>query len=141
MLLFAADHAGWELEQGLVKYFTAQNFELLDLTPNLHVGDDYPDVAKIVADNLRVDSNSLAITVCGTGQGVNMVLNRYPYIRSAVTDNVQIAELSRLHNDANVLALAGRFLTLEKAIELVKVFVKTEFSGDERHIRRIGKIS
>lgn len=101
---------------------------------------DYPDVAKSLIDKMWGKKDSLGILICGTGIGMSIIANRYENIRAALCHTMEDAQLSRQHNNANILVLPGRFMDIELAKMVVKNFVMTDFSNDERHIRRIEKI-
>lgn len=141
MLYIASDHAGYEIKQKLMEKLADSTIEAVDLTPDYTEGDDYPDVAKILAEKLKENPKAKAISICGSGQGICMSLNRYQHIRAATALKREIVRLSRLHNDANVLCLPGRFINLTKAHKLSKLFVNTPFSKVRRHERRIEKIT
>lgn len=143
-IYFAADHAGFEMKDGLIPFVKKMGFEVEDCGAFVfNKEDDYPDFIKKAAEKVSNDPNSSkAIILGGSGQGEDMVADKFPNIRSAeyYGGNLEIIKLSRLHNDANVLSLAARFLTFEEAKEAVELWLKTEFSGEERHTRRIKKI-
>ncbi len=141
MIYIASDHAGFEIKQKLIDKLKDSPIDAIDLTPDFVDGDDYPDVAKAIAEKLLEDPKARVISICGSGQGICMSLNRYEHIRAATAMKREIVRLSRLHNDANVLCLPGRFMNLTKAYKLTKLFVNTPFSKVRRHERRIEKIS
>jgi ribose 5-phosphate isomerase B len=145
MLYIVADHAGFEIKTFLLEKLTKTTLEFIDLTPELQEGDDYPDVATILADKIKSEIEAghspKGIALCGSGQGICMALNRHPHIRAATALKREIVRLSRLHNDANVLCLPGAFINTTKAVKLVKVFANTPFSKIRRHERRIEKLS
>ncbi|HAP31400.1 MAG TPA: ribose-5-phosphate isomerase, partial [Flavobacteriales bacterium] len=101
---------------------------------------DYPDFAHQLAQSIDDGSNDLGIQFCGSGNGINMSANKHQSIRSALCWEVEIAELARLHNDANVCTMPARFISLEKALSIIDVFLNTDFEGG-RHQRRVDKIS
>jgi ribose 5-phosphate isomerase B len=141
MYYIVSDHAGFELKEQLTHKFDKSDLELVDLTPEIKENDDYSDVAKILADKLLADPKSKGIAICGSGQGIMMSLNRYEHIRAGFSLKREIVRHSRLHNDANVLCLPGRFVNTTKAFKLIKLFYNTPFSKVRRHERRIEKIS
>jgi ribose 5-phosphate isomerase B len=140
MIYITSDHAGFELKQILVAWLTKSNKEYTDLYPELIEGDDYPDRAGELAAKLKEDPKAKGIAICGSGVGIEVALNRNPWIRAALSPKREIIRLGRQHNNINVICLAGRFTTHKKAIALVKVFLNTPFSKEERHVRRIGKL-
>ncbi len=141
MIFLSADHAGFDLKEKIKLYLAEIQLQHFDLAPIYDSNDDYPDRAKEVAEVLKKEPESLAIVFCGTGQGICMALNRHPWIRAGATDNPEIVDLIKKHNNANVLCLAGRFITYEKAVLLVNEFLRTTFDNSQRHIRRINKFN
>jgi ribose 5-phosphate isomerase B len=141
MIYITSDHAGFELKNILVAWFQKSNKEYEDLYPNLIEKDDYPDRAKELADKLKENPKAKGVAICGTGVGISIALNRYNWIRAVLSPKREIVRLSRQHNNANTLCLAGQFTTHKKAIAITKVFLNTPFSKDERHIKRLAKIS
>ncbi len=140
MLYVTADHAGFELKNTLKKWLVSHTTEFIDIAPNLEKGDDYPIRSDELAQYLH-DSDNRGIAICGTGQGICIGLNRYSHVRAVSPSTAEITKLTRLHNDANVLCLDGRFMDFETVIEIVTIFLDTKFSDDPRHIRRIGMLS
>lgn len=139
MIILASDHAGYPLKEEIKKFFNKENIIAIDVgCYSREQLDDYPDFAK--AGNVKVleDSRNVGIYICGTGIGMSMVANRNPKIRAALCHDENSAMLSRRHNDANVLCLAGRTTTSRKAIKIIKIFLTTEFEGG-RHARRLKK--
>lgn len=143
-ILFASDHAGFELKRELMPVVEALGFEVEDKGPfELKADDDYPDfIAPAAAEVSRDPENSRAIIIGGSGEGEAMVANRFTFVRAAVYygGNLEIIKLSREHNNANVLSLAARFLKSDEAKEAVTLWLTIPFLGDERHRRRIEKI-
>jgi ribose 5-phosphate isomerase B len=138
-IAIASDHAGFEMKQSVLKYLREQEIEYKDFGAFSDESSDYPDFAHplaIVVSNGEFDKG---ITLCGSGNGINMVANKHQQIRSAICWLPEIAKLARLHNDANVCALPARFINDEQAVEIVKIFLTTEFEGG-RHQNRINKI-
>ncbi len=139
-IAIAADHAGFVLKEKLVKYLSKEGYELKDFGCFSEESVDYPDVAHPAVAAVEARTYDVGITICGSGNGINMVANKYPAIRSALCWNEEISKLSRAHNDANVCALPGRFISESEAILIVNTFLTTAFEGG-RHERRIKKIS
>ncbi len=143
-IFFASDHAGFEMKNALVEFVKGLGFEVEDLGPNkFDPEDDYPLlIEKAGLEVFKNPKNSKAVVLGGSGQGEAMVANRFPNVRAAVFYgyDLEMAKLSREHNDANVLSLGARFLSLDEAKETVKLWLKTPFSGDRRHIRRLEEI-
>lgn len=135
----ASDHAGFERKQTVLKYLQEQGIEYKDFGAFSAESSDYPDYAHPLADAVSHGEFNLGITLCGSGNGINMTANKHQGIRSAICWMPEIAMLARLHNDANICALPARYITDEQAIEIVKIFLTTEFEGG-RHQNRINKI-
>lgn len=140
VVYIGADHAGYEMKEALKKYLTELGYKFLDLGSFSMESVDFPDIAREVCEKVVEDKKSLGVLVCGTGTGMAMSANKRAGIRAAVCINVQMAELARGHNDANVLCIGARITTLESAKEIVKTFLATDFSNEERHVRRIEKM-
>ncbi|MBZ7938607.1 MULTISPECIES: ribose 5-phosphate isomerase B [Campylobacter] len=136
-IYIASDHAGFDLKQKICTYLKEKNIIFEDLGTNNAQSCDYPDFAHLLAS--KIDSNCFGILICGTGIGISITANRHKNIRCALCHESLSAKLSRQHNDANVLALGGRLIGFEMAINIVENFIQTPFDGD-RHIRRIQKI-
>lgn len=143
-VFFASDHAGYELKGDLVSYVSKElGHEVHDLgAETLDENDDYPHIMKLAAEAVSSEGDARGIILGGSGQGEAIVANRFPGIRAAVFYGGpdEIIKLSRQHNDANVLSLGARFIDTETAKEMVKLWLSTDFSGDERHVRRIAQI-
>lgn len=144
-IIFAADHAGFTLKEALVPFVRDElGYEVEDLGAHeLDPLDDYPDFMHRVGTAVAEDHNNVrGIILGGSGVGEAIVVNRYKGVRAVAYygGNLDIITLSREHNDANVLSLGARFLTVEDARTAVKLWLETPFSGDERHTRRIKKI-
>ena len=135
----AADHAGFELKQRLEAHLKALGFEVDDYGTNSAASTDYPDFGHPVARKVSTGEARRGILLCGTGLGMSYVANRYPHVRAAVAWTPEIAELSRRHNDANVLVLPSRFMSAEDAEKALDVWLSTPFDGG-RHARRVEKI-
>ena len=135
----ASDHAGYERKQTVLKFLQEQGIEYKDFGAYSSESSDYPDFAHPMAEAVSKGEFEKGITLCGSGNGINMTANKHLGIRSAICWMPEIAKLARLHNDANVCALPARYITDEAAVEIVSVFLSTEFEGG-RHINRINKI-
>ncbi len=142
-----SDHAGYELKSEIIRFLEQKHYEVIDHGAyELDPEDDYPDFILPVALAVTEDQNSRGIILGGSGQGEAMVANRVKGIRATVfygeppMSDESIVNLSRQHNDANVLSLGARFLTEEEALEAIDMWLETSFSGEERHMRRISQI-
>ena len=138
-IALACDHAGFERKQSVMKYLGELGYEFKDFGAYSDESSDYPDWAHPMAEAVSKGEFQMGISLCGSGNGINITVNKHPGIRSALCWKPGIAVLARLHNDANICALPARFITDEEAREIVTVFLTTEFEGG-RHLRRIQKI-
>lgn len=141
MIYLTCDHAGVELKNILKVWLEKSNKEFEDISPETIEGDDYPDRANELAEKLKENPKAKGIAICGSGIGIEIALNRHSWVRAGLSPKREIIRLARQHNNINVICLAGRFTTHKKAIALVKVFLNTPFSKEERHVRRIEKLS
>lgn len=139
-IAIGSDHAGFELKEYLITYLKSQHINVKDFGPKSSERTDYPDYAHPVANYIEENKNWLGILICGSGNGINMTANKHKGIRSALCWKQEIAELARLHNNANILVLPARYISEEEAIKCVDVFFNTEFEGG-RHIDRVNKIA
>lgn len=140
----ATDHAGFELKEKLIPFIEGLGHKVIDCGANeYNETDDYPDFISKAATEVSKDSeNNRAIILGGSGQGEAMVANRMAGVRAIVYygGDTEIVQLGREHNNANVLSLGARFISVEDAQQSVRIFFETSFSEDERHVRRIRKI-
>lgn len=147
----AADHAGFDHKEAIKEWLTSEGYEVVDHGAYEFEGeDDYPDFVAPAANAVAADPQERGIVIGGSGQGEAIVANRFPGVRAVVfngqympADGREVPEeiiTARQHNDANVISLGARFLSIREAIEAVELFLDTEFSGEERHVRRIEKI-
>ena len=139
-IALGADHAGFQIKESIRKYLEASGYTVNDIGTFSEEAVDYPDVAVLAARRVAEGQDDLGILVCGTGSGMTIAANKVPGIRAAPAHNAATARLAREHNDANVLAMGGRFLTSEQAVEMVREFLAAEFAGG-RHERRVNKIT
>ena len=137
MLVIACDQGGFALKQDILAHLQAQNIAFNDLGTYNEASTDYPIYAKKVAKAILSGEADNGILICGTGIGISMAANRFAGIRCALCHDVFSAKMTRLHNDANVLAMGGRVVGAGHALEIVDAFLQTPFSGEERHARRI----
>lgn len=135
-----SDHAGFETKQILIAHLTALGYEVKDYGCYSDQSIDYPDYAHPVAEHIESNPGSLGILLCGSGNGISMTANKHQGIRCALCWTPEIAELARLHNDANIISLPARFISVDEAKEMVNVFLNTAFEGG-RHATRVAKIS
>ncbi len=140
-IYIASDHAGLELKTNLLLELKKNDSTNLffDLGPVNSESIDYPDFADLVCEKIKMDSQSFGILICGSGQGMSLRANKFSHIRAALVYNNEIAQLSREHNNCNIICLGSRFCTLENAKNWIKIFIKTPFS-EGRHRQRVEKI-
>ena len=136
-LYIASDHAGFDLKKEILK---KSDEDYTDLGVSNSDSADYPEYAFKLVQKLKLDNNSLGILICGSGIGMTIAANRDEYIRAGLSFNPEIAKLMRMHNDANVLVLPGRFIDVHEALKCVDNFIETDFEGG-RHQKRIDKLS
>ena len=134
-----ADHGGFELKDKLVAMLRKEGYEVIDNGTHSPDSVDYPDFAKSVARDILEKRADFGLLVCGSGIGISIAANRFKGIRAALVTNEDYARLSRQHNNANIIALGGRFTSYEDAEKWLKIFLSTPFEGG-RHERRIEKI-
>ena len=135
----ASDHAGFELKQKLSAQLENMGYQVQDLGTHSEAPSDYPDYAHPLAEEVSSGQAKRGILLCGSGVGVDIVANRYPHVRAALSWRPEIAELSRKHNDSNVLVIPARFVSDEEAGDIMSKWLTTNFEGG-RHARRVNKI-
>lgn len=133
------DHAGFELKEYLKETLGKEGYRFEDFGTHVPDSVDYPDFAHAVAQRVQDGGLSFGILICGSGIGISIAANKHPHVRCALCWKSEIAALSRQHNNANILAMPGRFISREEALKTARVFFDTEFEGG-RHQRRIDKI-
>ncbi len=136
----ACDHAGFELKELVKEYLSNKGYEVKDYGTNSSDSVDYPDMVHPLGRDINNGVYERGIVICGSGNGVQMTVNKYPNVRCALCWTPEIAELARQHNNANILAMPARFITTELALGIVDKYLNTEFEGG-RHTRRVEKIS
>ena len=139
-IIISNDHAGVELKKEIVRFLEEKGYIVENMGENAGQSVDYPDLIHPVAKAISKSNKKKGIIMCGTGNGVSMVANKYKGVRAGLCWSKEIAELIRRHNDANVLSLPARFLTNKQAIEIVQTFLETDFEGG-RHEARVNKIN
>jgi ribose 5-phosphate isomerase B len=138
-LAIGSDHAGFSLKEKLKKYLLEKGYEVKDFGTNSEASADYPDYAHPVARAVERKEVDFGLLLCGSGNGMNMVANKYSGIRAALCWNEELAKLARQHNDANILSLPARFIDEDEAKKCVDAFLSSKFEGG-RHERRVKKI-
>lgn len=143
MIIIGSDHSGVELKNKIEEYLSSKNLDFLDVSKENKIDDDYPDIAKSICDKVLENKENLGIAICGTGIGISIACNKIKGIRAANCVNAYMAELSRKHNDANIICFGARLYEIsdfENVKNMIDIFLSTSFEGD-RHIRRIEKIN
>ncbi len=139
-IAIGCDHAGFPYKSVIIKMLSDQGISVIDKGTYSGNSVDYPDFVHPVAEALEQNQAELGILMCGSGNGVSMTANKHADIRAALCWNEEIAELARLHNDANIISIPVRFVSEEIASAMVQKFITTAFEGG-RHARRVGKIA
>ena len=139
-VILASDHAGFKLKEVIKKFLIKKRKKVLDLGTKNDNSVDYPDYAHLLSKKMKKSKNQLGILICGTGIGMSMAANKHKNIRAALCYDIKSAKLSREHNNANVMTIGARLTKKNIALKCVTTFLKTNFDGDRRHLRRIKKI-
>lgn len=142
-IYIGADHAGFKLKEKLIPFLIDLGYEVVDKGAfSYNEDDDYPDFVEPVAEAISTDTEAKGIVIGGSGEGEAMATDRFPHVRTALWygGNLEPLKLSREHNDANILSLGARLVEEQEALDAVKLWLETPFSGDERHVRRIAKL-
>jgi ribose 5-phosphate isomerase B len=134
------DHAGFDYKDPIIEYLKNKNIEVIDFGANSTNSVDYPDFAHPTAEAVQHHKADLGIVICGSGNGVAITANKYQSVRCALCWLPEIATLARQHNDANMISIPARFITLETALQIVEQFISTDFEGG-RHAGRVMKIA
>ena len=139
-ILVSNDHAGVQLKNEVKSFLEDKGYVVENLGDNSGESVDYPDIIHPLAKEISENKDKKGIIMCGTGNGVSMVANKYEGVRAGLCWSKEIAELIRKHNDANVLSLPARFISTKEALEIVQAFLDTDFEDGGRHERRVDKI-
>lgn len=134
------DHAGTFYKEKIVEYLKDKGYTVINHGTNSEDSVDYPDFVHPVAKDVEEQKSNFGIIICGSGNGANMTANKHQGIRSALCWNNEIVELARQHNNANILSIPARFVSVQQAIKFVDLFLETPFEGG-RHERRVNKIA
>lgn len=141
-LYIGSDHAGFKLKEEVKKYLEFLGYSFVDVgAKTFNEKDDYPEFSQAVAEKVAADTHAKGILICGNGVGVCMAANKIKGIRAGIGYNTSVAKTMRTDDDANVLCLAGRVLSTEFARAIVRLWLETAFSGEERHVRRLKQVS
>jgi ribose 5-phosphate isomerase B len=138
--VIGSDHGGYELKQAIAESLIAEGYQVLDIGVHSPESVDYPDIAALVARAVAAGQAQRGILICGTGIGMSMAANKVHGVRAALCTDCYMARMAREHNDAQILCLGGRVLGIGSALDIVQVFLESEFQGG-RHARRVKKIN
>ncbi len=139
IIAVASDHAGYQMKLSIVKHLKEKGMKVNDVGTDSAESVDYPDFGHLIASAVEGGSSKLGISLCGSGNGINMTANKHQGIRSALCWTTEIARLARSHNDANICSIPARFIDISLALKIVDIFMETEFEGG-RHYQRREKI-
>lgn len=139
-IAIGSDHAGFELKEIISQLLKEMGHEVIDMGTASNSSVDYPDFAETVSKAVSEGSVDRGILICGTGIGMSIVANKFKNVRAALCNDLFTAKMSRLHNDANVLAIGGRIVGKDLAKEIVNIWINTPFEGG-RHLKRLEKIN
>lgn len=134
------DHAGPDYKKAIVDFLKQEGHEIVNHGTDTFDSVDYPDFGHAVAKDISCKKSDFGIVICGSGNGINMTVNKYQGIRSALCWDKEIASLARQHNDANIISIPARFTSIQQAVEMVDTFLNTNFEGG-RHANRVNKIA
>ena len=135
----ASDHAGYEMKEFVVGYLQAKGFEVFDFGTHSPESVDYADFGHPLAEAIEQGEVDCGVGLCGSGEGISMTLNKHQAIRAALCWIPEIAKLSRQHNNSNVLCMPARFISNDEALEMLNIWLETEYEGG-RHQRRLDKM-
>ena len=138
-ICISSDHAGFKLKESIKDFLINKNISIIDLGPTNQDSVDYPDYAKKVSNRVKSKRSDVGILICGSGTGMAISANKTKGIRAAVCYNLRSTRLSRQHNDANIIAIGSRLTKKNTALQLVSIFLATQFEGG-RHLKRVKKI-
>ena len=139
-IAIGADHGGYDHKEVIFKHLKDRGFDIVDMGTYSSDSVDYNDFAVKVATGVSSKEFERGILICGTGIGMSVMANKVEGVRAALVHDLFTAEATRLHNDSNVLAMGGRIISIELALQIVDIWIDTKFSNEERHIRRVSKI-
>lgn len=139
-IAIGADHGGFDHKEIIFKHLKDRGFDIVDFGTYSNESVDYNDFALKVATGVSKKEFERGILICGTGIGMSIMANKVDGVRAALVHDLFTAEATRLHNNSNILAMGGRIISIELALQIVDIWVDTNFSNEERHIRRVDKI-
>lgn len=136
----AADHGGYKMKTYIIDQLQKEGYKLYDMGTHSSESVDYPDIIHPLAKAVNEGEYPLGIILCGSGNGAQMTANKYPNVRAGLCWSQEQAQLTRMHNNANIISIPGRFVSLTEAVEMVKLFLNTDFEGG-RHQKRVEAIN
>lgn len=139
-IAIGCDHAGFAYKEEIIRQLRAEGFQLQDFGTDSRESVDYPDFAHPVASAVEKQEVAFGILLCGSANGVAITANKHQNIRAAICWSATVSKMARMHNDANIICIPSRFVSVELAMEMIWKFIKTEFEGG-RHAKRVGKIA
>jgi ribose 5-phosphate isomerase B len=134
-LAIASDHAGYQMKLSIIKHLEEKGYEVMDLGTDSSEAVNYPDFGHPLAEAVESGRFSMGISLCGSGNGINMVTNKHEGIRGALCWNREISRMARSHNDANICSIPARYIDLDTAVEIVDAFLETDYEGGRHDIR------
>ena len=135
----ASDHRGYPLKEQIIKELQKENYEVVDYGTNSEESTDYPDYGILLGEKVRDKEVTYGVAICGSGIGISIACNKVKGIRCAKVSTPEEAKVTRIDNNSNIVAF-GEKTTLEEALHIIKVFINTDFSEEEKHHRRVNKI-
>jgi ribose 5-phosphate isomerase B len=139
-IAIGSDHAGFELKEKVLSHLKEKGYDITDYGTKSEESCDYNDVSLKVSNDVKDNKIDRGILFCGTGVGMSIQANKVKGVRAALVHDMFTARDTRRHNDSNVLTMGGRIIGVELANAIADIWLETEFSGDERHVRRVGKL-
>ncbi len=138
-IYISSDHGGFKLKQNIFTFLTNKKYHVYDLGTDSNTSVDYPDFSDLLVRKMKTNSNFIGILFCGTGIGMSIAANRHEHIRAALCTDVNMASLSRKHNNSNVIVIGGRTTSPHLAKKMIQTFLNTDFENG-RHLLRINKL-
>lgn len=138
-IVIACDHAGYDTKVIVIKHLSELGYKVVDFGTDSAEPIDYPEFGHKIGESIEKGSFEKGISICGSGNGINMVANKHRGVRGAICWNTEISEMARRHNDANVCSIPARYVDIDETLRIIEVFLNTSFDGG-RHERRINKI-
>jgi ribose 5-phosphate isomerase B len=135
ILAIASDHAGYQMKLSIIKHLEEKGYEVIDFGTDSPEAVNYPDFGHPLAEAVESGRFSMGISLCGSGNGINMVTNKHQGIRGALCWNREISRMARSHNDANICSIPARYINLDTAVEIVDAFLETDYEGGRHDIR------